>query len=199
LRLCSNPGENFIPELKNAALIRELHVYGEIIPVWDKNSTTKHVQHKGHGQNLINIAENIASVYGYHKMAIISGNGVRNYYINKLGYSLEGTYVTKTLNTSSSETLIPFNNDISWVKAIHKIHDSNALDSYDIIVDNVIECIYSWEPSYSKRKIWFNSYNNAGVVKHNTSTDNSNYILLNFILVLIAFLVTKKLYEYMFL
>lgn len=97
LRLCHQPGCGFIPELAQSALIRELHVYGEMIPVWDKPIDGNVVQHRGFGKQLICEAERIARYHGYNKMAIIAGNGVRNYYNNKLGYQLEGTYVTKKL------------------------------------------------------------------------------------------------------
>lgn len=41
-------------------------------------------------------AEEIAQKNGYKKIAVISGIGVREYY-KKLGYKLEGTYMTKIL------------------------------------------------------------------------------------------------------
>lgn len=43
-------------------------------------------------------AERIAlEEHGSEKMAVISGVGTRNYY-RKLGYELEGVYMTKKLN-----------------------------------------------------------------------------------------------------
>lgn len=99
LRLSHNPGADILPELKYCALIRELHVYGKMIPAWDlETSTSNHIQHRGFGKCLVMLAEDIASQHGYSKMAIIAGNGVRNYYKNKLGYKLEGTYMTKSLS-----------------------------------------------------------------------------------------------------
>ena len=41
-------------------------------------------------------AEKIAINNGYHKIAIISGTGVRNYYRN-IGYVLRDTYMVKSL------------------------------------------------------------------------------------------------------
>jgi histone acetyltransferase (RNA polymerase elongator complex component) len=114
LRLCYNPGLGFIPELEGSALIRELHVYGEMIPAWDKHLIGDVVQHRGFGKRLVREAERIARFHGYNKMAIIAGNGVRNYYINKLGYQLEGTYVTKDLVyaycKSETHTLLEWKN-----------------------------------------------------------------------------------------
>ena len=78
--------------LQNAALIRELHVYGELVPV-GKN---KKVQHAGLGKKLMAEAEKIAKQNNYKKIAIISGVGVRGYY-RKLGYKLWNSYMMKKL------------------------------------------------------------------------------------------------------
>lgn len=83
-----------LPELKDAALIRELHTYGHLVPI-DKNSPGA-TQHLGLGKKLMAEAENIARKSGVKKMAVISGIGVREYY-KKLGYRLEGTYMVKYL------------------------------------------------------------------------------------------------------
>lgn len=93
LRLPEN-GNDFIPELKNAALIREIHTYGRLVPIAQK--TVKAAQHLGLGKKLMKKAEDIAKKQGYGKMAVISGIGVRAYY-KKLGYKLQGTYMTKSL------------------------------------------------------------------------------------------------------
>jgi len=86
--------DNFIPELQNAILIRELHTYGQLVTVDSKKSN---IQHIGFGKRLIKIAEEKTKKLDYNKIAIISGIGVRPYY-EKLGYSLEGTYMVKYLN-----------------------------------------------------------------------------------------------------
>ncbi|MFH1822439.1 MAG: tRNA uridine(34) 5-carboxymethylaminomethyl modification radical SAM/GNAT enzyme Elp3 [Patescibacteria group bacterium] len=78
--------------LNNAALIREIHVYGELIPVGKAGK----IQHSGLGKKLLAEAENIAKKNNYNKIAIISGVGVRNYY-RKLGYRLYNTYLVKNL------------------------------------------------------------------------------------------------------
>jgi elongator complex protein 3 len=75
------------------ALIRELHVYGELVSVGSKKSET---QHQGLGKRLLLHAENLAQLAGYNEMAIISGVGVRGYY-KKLGYKLKNTYLVKKL------------------------------------------------------------------------------------------------------
>jgi len=45
---------------------------------------------------LIKEAEKLAINFGYKKLAVISGVGVRGYY-KKLGYRLEGAYMCKNL------------------------------------------------------------------------------------------------------
>lgn len=70
-------------ELQDSALIRELHVYGSMVPV-GKGAKQKEWQHRGYGKELIEHAEKIASEAGYGKLAIISGIGAREYY-RKLG------------------------------------------------------------------------------------------------------------------
>jgi elongator complex protein 3 len=79
--------------LKQTALLRELHVYGELVPVGSPNAK---IQHRGLGQRLMKQAETIARLAGYRRLAVISGVGVRNYY-RKLGYRLAKTYLVKAL------------------------------------------------------------------------------------------------------
>ena len=73
-------------ELNNLAVIEELHVYcknGILVPVGEKINTAS--QHKGVGKTLLSIAESIAVNHGYLGIAVISGEGVRDYYENQ-GY-----------------------------------------------------------------------------------------------------------------
>ncbi len=78
--------------LDKAALIRELHVYGRLMPVGKKGQ----VQHLGLGKKLMAKAEKIARQKGYRKMVVIAGVGVRDYY-RSLGYRLQNTYMVKLL------------------------------------------------------------------------------------------------------
>ena len=85
--------------LKNSALIRELHTYGKVAPLNPKSHTLnpKFIQHKGLGKKLMAEAEEIAKKeFGFSKMAVISGIGVREYY-RKLGYRLKNEYMVKRL------------------------------------------------------------------------------------------------------
>ena len=81
-----------LPELKGAALVRELHTYGQAMEL----GATGEVQHLGLGKKLLAEAEKIAKENGYKKIAVIAGVGVRQYY-EKFGYELEGTYMVKDL------------------------------------------------------------------------------------------------------
>lgn len=82
-------------ELEHAAIIRELHTYGKTV-VHDEKKSTK-TQHRGLGKQLMSKAEEIAKAKGYHKIAVISSIGTRDYY-RKLGYEREGLYMTKSLS-----------------------------------------------------------------------------------------------------
>ena len=87
--------QHFIPALRNAALIRELHVYGSLKKVNAKGEFSK-PQHNGFGKSLVMTAENIAWYNNYKKVAIISGVGVRKYY-ERMGYVLKNTYMIKEI------------------------------------------------------------------------------------------------------
>ena len=76
------------------ALVRELHVYGNMIKIGDKNP--KIGQHTGFGERLLKEAENLAIDNGSDKVAIISGIGSRNYY-RKFGYEKVGPYMIKNI------------------------------------------------------------------------------------------------------
>lgn len=83
-----------MPEIKDAAFVRELHTYGHLVPIDARKKSAS--QHKGLGKRLMTEAERIAKKAGYTKMAVISGIGVRGYY-RKLGYRLQGSYMVKKL------------------------------------------------------------------------------------------------------
>jgi len=90
-------GTSPFPELDCAALIRELHVYGQLISTHDKTGVD--AQHSGHGRRLMNEAERISRAHGYRRVAVIAGVGSRGYY-RKLGYDLdegEGQFMIKEL------------------------------------------------------------------------------------------------------
>lgn len=81
--------------LKNCALIRELHVYGETNQVG--SITPYGSQHTGIGKRLLKTAEIIAMKNGYYKIVVISGEGVKKYY-EKFGYRDDNTFMKKYFN-----------------------------------------------------------------------------------------------------
>jgi len=89
------PSEAFSPCLEGAALMRELHVYGSIVPV-GKKAEEEEYQHRRFGKELLAKAEEIARGAGYNRLAIMSGIGVRPYY-RRQGYEREGPYMAKEL------------------------------------------------------------------------------------------------------
>lgn len=90
------PSQNtFRPEITDkTALIRELHVYGNMIQIGDKNPSIG--QHTGFGEKLLMESENLAIDNDKDEIAIISGIGTRNYY-RKFGYERKGPYMAKKL------------------------------------------------------------------------------------------------------
>tara|TARA_B100000686_G_C16785292_1_gene974802 strand:+ start:861 stop:2858 length:1998 start_codon:yes stop_codon:yes gene_type:complete len=78
-------------ELEDCSFIRELHVYGKVV---NHRSKEKDVQHMGFGKKLIQKAEQISFDNNIHKIAIIAGVGVREYY-EKNGYHLVRNYMIK--------------------------------------------------------------------------------------------------------
>ncbi len=95
LRFPSDPKNPILPELKDASLVRELHVYGQKQSLSKKNVPSK-TQHLGFGKQLMKKAEELSKEAGFKKVAVISAIGTREYY-KKLGYKLEGTYMVKYL------------------------------------------------------------------------------------------------------
>ncbi|MFB6127972.1 MAG: tRNA uridine(34) 5-carboxymethylaminomethyl modification radical SAM/GNAT enzyme Elp3 [Halolamina sp.] len=90
-----NPRDSVRRELEDAALVRELHVYGS--PATFDGDDDGDWQHQGYGRRLIRRAEDLAADAGFEKLAVISGIGVRPYYREKLGYRQDGPYVSKRL------------------------------------------------------------------------------------------------------
>eukprot|EP01132_Coremiostelium_polycephalum_P007617 gene7617-9369_t len=95
LRKCSET--TFRPELKeNCSIVRELHVYGSVVGIHNRDPTK--FQHQGYGTLLMEEAERIArEEHGSIKLAVIAGVGTRHYY-RKLGYELDNNiYMSKML------------------------------------------------------------------------------------------------------
>jgi elongator complex protein 3 len=85
------------PEIKAApsAIVRELHVYGPLVPVGKHSARAW--QHKGYGALLLNEAERVSREdYDLKKLLVISALGTKQYYA-RFGYERDGPYVSKTL------------------------------------------------------------------------------------------------------
>jgi len=78
------------------ALVRELRVVGEIVPV-SKPAGDRQIQHRGLGKVLMERAENIArDRLNADKILVISGLGAKPYFFG-LGYQKDGPYVSKMI------------------------------------------------------------------------------------------------------
>ena len=90
------PNDPVRRELQNAAIVRELHVYGSEAGI-GKDAGDRDWQHRGYGKKLLAKAEELTVDAGFNKLSVISGIGVRQYYREKLGYTQDGPYVSKWL------------------------------------------------------------------------------------------------------
>ncbi|KAL6927701.1 Elongator subunit [Hanseniaspora valbyensis] len=80
---------------QKTSIIRELHVYGSVVPLHSRDP--RKFQHQGFGTLLMEEAERIArEEHGSEKISVISGIGVRNYY-SRLGYELDGPFMSKSI------------------------------------------------------------------------------------------------------
>ncbi|XP_054743006.1 elongator complex protein 3 [Anastrepha obliqua] len=96
LRKCSpDTYQKELTKVGQCSIVRELHVYGSVVPVNARDPTK--FQHQGFGMLLMEEAARIArEEHGSVKLAVISGVGTRAYY-RKLGYELDGPYMSKML------------------------------------------------------------------------------------------------------
>lgn len=84
LRLSLPTESPITPELLDAAMIREIHVYGQSLRIG--RSVDGQAQHLGLGKALIEKAVEIAQTAGYKRLAVISSVGTREYY-RKRGFT----------------------------------------------------------------------------------------------------------------
>jgi len=96
LRLRIPSKKIIFPALKQSAIIREIHTYGQLHPLSIDESLIS-PQHKGFGKKMTEEAERIAKKeFGSKHIAVISGIGAREYF-RKLGYSLKEEYMVKKI------------------------------------------------------------------------------------------------------
>lgn len=79
--------------LDGCAVVRELHVYGKMVPV---GTSGPGWQHRSFGRRLMSEAERVAREEGFGNLCVISGVGAREYY-RALGYSRRGPYMARSL------------------------------------------------------------------------------------------------------
>ena len=109
----------------NSAMIRELHVYGQVLATHNKVTSSTAPQHSGLGTLLLNHAFRISESRGFNKMSVIPGEGVKGYY-SKFGFvdgeyfMVKNLYTDHTLNettvVNTSITLKPIIQPLSQIK-----------------------------------------------------------------------------------
>lgn len=102
LRFHTNAGYNrdtlVCVDLENAAMITELHVYGEVKETYKKKKGNT-PQHRGYGSILLEKAFELAKNAGYEKISVIPGEGVTSYY-ERFGFVKGKLYHVKNLTES---------------------------------------------------------------------------------------------------
>jgi len=95
-RLSLPNGDNIlrIPDLDHAAIIREVHVYGQSLEFGAEKSGA--AQHIGLGSSLIKQAEKISREKGYMRLAVIAAIGTQGYYSAR-GFSMGDLYMAKAI------------------------------------------------------------------------------------------------------
>ncbi|MBI5961600.1 MAG: tRNA uridine(34) 5-carboxymethylaminomethyl modification radical SAM/GNAT enzyme Elp3 [Chloroflexi bacterium] len=96
LRLSLPVEPPLIEELAGAAMIREVHVYGQSLSLGEEMPGK--AQHSGLGTRLIERAAEIATQRGYRRLAVISSVGTRAYY-RKRGFEDGTLYQLRDLPT----------------------------------------------------------------------------------------------------
>jgi elongator complex protein 3 len=97
LRLClpaQGAPETGLSDLSGAAIIREVHIYGQSLPVGGEEQGA--AQHIGLGGRLIEKAQELASTAGFERLAVISAIGTRQYYLRQ-GFRRGELYMLKDL------------------------------------------------------------------------------------------------------
>jgi len=94
-----NPFNPFRKELKNSALVRELHVLGQALALGEQKEGK--VQHLAIGKQLLQEAERISKdEFDFKEISVISGVGAKEYY-RKQGYCNDGAFVSKRLSKTN--------------------------------------------------------------------------------------------------
>lgn len=94
LSLPNSPAVVPIAEIREAAMIRELHVYGPALGLG--SDSAGEAQHLGLGRRLVEHARDLARAAGYPTLAVISAIGTRGYY-RRLGFEMGELYMVQSL------------------------------------------------------------------------------------------------------
>jgi elongator complex protein 3 len=86
--------ETGLLDLRGAALLREVHVYGQSLGVGQEQPGA--AQHIGLGTRLLHHAESISRSHGFRRLAVIAAVGTRLYYQDR-GYRRGDLYMYKDL------------------------------------------------------------------------------------------------------
>ena len=93
LPMADSPATDLV-DLEQAAIIREVHVYGQALALGTAQAGAS--QHSGLGTRLMLAADKIAREKGYRRMAVIAAVGTRQYYLER-GFERGNLYLVKTL------------------------------------------------------------------------------------------------------
>lgn len=95
LRIPSPSAHRVEVKSERSSIVRELHVYGPVIPIGEHDEN--HWQHKGHGALLLSEAERLSrEEYDTRKILVLSALGTKEYY-SHAGYTRDGPYMSKRL------------------------------------------------------------------------------------------------------
>lgn len=94
LSLPDSPAVVPLAEIRGAAMIREVKVYGPALALGADSQGE--AQHRGLGRRLVELACRIARSEGFTRIAVIAAVGTRPYY-RRLGFELDELYMSRTL------------------------------------------------------------------------------------------------------
>jgi len=94
LSLPDSPAVVPIAEIREAAMIREVKVYGPALALGADSQGE--AQHRGLGRRLVELACRIARSEGFSRIAVIAAVGTRPYY-RRLGFELDELYMSRAL------------------------------------------------------------------------------------------------------
>jgi elongator complex protein 3 len=95
----SSEDQTGLPDLAAAAIIREVHVYGQSLPVG--REAEGFAQHIGLGTQLLEWADTLARARGFRRLAVIAAIGTKRYYLDR-GFERGELYLIKHLDYATS-------------------------------------------------------------------------------------------------